>query len=263
MALMSVDLPAPLSPTTATTSPAWTSKSTSVSASTAPNRLVTPLSSRSGPSEAAVAVVTVAFSLTDSVLRAGRLVGAGADVGGLPVAVLDDGVLDLVGGHRGDVDLERRDIGLAVVLRIGGVARLLALDEHHGPLGGLLGHRRDRLVDGHVLLAGEDPLDPGDLGVLACDRDRLRVDAGRLHRRDRAAGGAVVGGVDADELALADRRDRLLHLRLRLVRRPVGGVVLLGDLEAGAVDHRVGAFLEQLGVVVGRRSVDHHDRAGS
>ena len=39
---MSVDLPAPLSPTRATTSPAWISKSTSTSASTEPNRLDTP-----------------------------------------------------------------------------------------------------------------------------------------------------------------------------------------------------------------------------
>src|SRR5690349_1946662 len=181
MALMSVDLPAPLSPTSATTSPAWTAKSTSVRASTAPNRLVTPLSSRSG----------VAMSLLNPVLRAGRLVGAGADVGGLPEAVLDDGVLDLVGGHRQHRQLDRRDVDLAVVLLVGGVGGLLALGEHHGPLGGLVGERLDRLVDRHVLLAGEDPLDRGELGVLACDGDRLRVDAGRLHRRDRAAGGAV------------------------------------------------------------------------
>ena len=45
---MRVDLPAPLSPTRATTSPASTLKSTSVSACTAPNRLFTPLSSRTG-----------------------------------------------------------------------------------------------------------------------------------------------------------------------------------------------------------------------
>src|SRR3954465_13847163 len=91
---------------------------------------------------------------------------------------------------------------------------------------------------------------PGALGGLAGRRDRLRVDAGRLHRRDRAAGGAVVGGVDADELALADRRDRLLHPALPLVGRPVGGVVLLADFEAGGVDPRVRALLEELGVFV-------------
>src|SRR3954451_5190752 len=44
----SVDLPAPLSPTRATTSPGCTARSTSVSAWTAPNRLETPRSSSTG-----------------------------------------------------------------------------------------------------------------------------------------------------------------------------------------------------------------------
>src|SRR5438270_3327190 len=48
MHLMSVDLPAPLSPTRAITSPARTSKSTSASACTEPKDLVRPRSSRSG-----------------------------------------------------------------------------------------------------------------------------------------------------------------------------------------------------------------------
>src|SRR5712691_611406 len=46
--LISVDLPAPLSPTSAITSPARTSKSTSDSACTEPNDLVMSRSSRSG-----------------------------------------------------------------------------------------------------------------------------------------------------------------------------------------------------------------------
>src|SRR5205814_5357385 len=46
--LISVDLPAPLSPTSAITSPLRTSKSTSVSAWTDPNDFETPRSSRSG-----------------------------------------------------------------------------------------------------------------------------------------------------------------------------------------------------------------------
>src|SRR6185437_14681778 len=48
--LISVDLPAPLSPTSAITSPARTSKSTSDSASTDPKVFVMPRSSRSGVS---------------------------------------------------------------------------------------------------------------------------------------------------------------------------------------------------------------------
>src|SRR5215213_1157910 len=48
MHLISVDLPAPLSPTRAMTSPAATRKSTWYSAWTAPNRFETPRSSRTG-----------------------------------------------------------------------------------------------------------------------------------------------------------------------------------------------------------------------
>src|ERR1044071_7392523 len=48
MHLMRVDLPAPLSPTSAMTSPSRTSRSTSVSACTDPNDLKTPRSSRRG-----------------------------------------------------------------------------------------------------------------------------------------------------------------------------------------------------------------------
>src|SRR4026209_612086 len=50
MPLMSVDLPAPLSPTSAMTSPARTSKSTSVSACTDPKVFDRPRISRSGVS---------------------------------------------------------------------------------------------------------------------------------------------------------------------------------------------------------------------
>ncbi len=52
MHLISVDLPAPLSPTSAITSPARTSKSTSVSASTEPKLLRMPRASSIGVAEA-------------------------------------------------------------------------------------------------------------------------------------------------------------------------------------------------------------------
>src|SRR3954452_11363572 len=51
MVFTRVDLPAPLSPTRATTSPALTSKSTPSSAWTAPNRLLTPPSASRAPFE--------------------------------------------------------------------------------------------------------------------------------------------------------------------------------------------------------------------
>src|SRR4051794_39543804 len=134
---MRVDLPAPLSPTSATTSPAWTSKSTSVRASTAPNRFVTPFSSRSGLVGVAVAEAVVTWlsvSLLDAVLLTRGRECAGADVGSRPVLVLDDGRLDIVGEDRRDRQLDRRNVDRAVVLLGRRVRGLLALDESHGPL---------------------------------------------------------------------------------------------------------------------------------
>src|SRR5438046_6603707 len=55
--LISVDLPAPLSPTSAITSPLRTSRSTSVSAWTEPNDLETPRSSSRGTSDTAAPLI--------------------------------------------------------------------------------------------------------------------------------------------------------------------------------------------------------------
>ena len=74
MHLISVDLPAPLSPTSAMTSPADTWKSTSNSAWTAPKLFETPCSSRTG--------VSVTFSAP---LRLRRIRGAPA---GRPLGIL-------------------------------------------------------------------------------------------------------------------------------------------------------------------------------
>ena len=89
----SVDLPAPLSPTRPTTSPAWTAKSTRSRAWTGPNRLLTPSSSRSGAPSAHRQPEIPAS------LQAGR-VGAGAEFGGGDEPVGDDRALDVVFGHR-------------------------------------------------------------------------------------------------------------------------------------------------------------------
>ena len=61
-----------------------------------------------------------------------------------------------------------------------GAVDLLALEERDGDLGGALGLRLDRLVDGHVLVAREDALDRRELGILAGhDRERLDTFAAR------------------------------------------------------------------------------------
>src|SRR5665648_391502 len=83
MALMSVDLPAPLSPTSATTSPASTSKSTPVRASRGPNRLLTPFSARRGGAVVVAFMAGTCSSPNPLLLNPGGLaccrVGAGAD----------------------------------------------------------------------------------------------------------------------------------------------------------------------------------------
>src|SRR5258708_6882582 len=226
MILISVDLPAPLSPTSATTSPANTLNCTPSSAWTAPNRLLIPWSSSSGVRPpaldgsrygVAIAVgglldVPVTCRLLDRCRLADGLVAL-ADLGHrvrTVELVLDDGVGDRLGGAtagRGDRDRGQQDgrhvDGAVVDLAIG--RRLLALEQRARQLGGLLGLGLDRLVHGHVLLAAQDPLDRGDLGVLAGDRPGLGIDPGGLHRGDRAARGAVVGAVRAVEPVLADR----------------------------------------------------------
>src|SRR4249919_2153293 len=134
MALTNVDFPAPLSPTRATTSPGRTSKSTSLSAWTGPKLLLTPFSVSRAPF-AFISWVPFcgaegrrrpgAAGLHSGLLRnaqglARRGVRARADLRGRPVAVLDDGVLDVVLRHRGDVEGLRRDLLVPVVLLVGG-----------------------------------------------------------------------------------------------------------------------------------------------
>src|SRR3954447_20259790 len=171
MTLTSVDLPAPLSPTRPTTSASPTWKSTPSRAWTAPKRLLTPRSSSSGAVAVAVAFMsgTLLLGPGDAGRLAGALVLAGAELRRRPEAVLDDRVLD-VGLDDGDrLEDHRRHVLLAVVRgrRDEAAGRLLALHERHGERRRALGLRLDRLVDGHELLAREDPLDAGQLGVLA------------------------------------------------------------------------------------------------
>ena len=88
-----------------------------------------------------------------------------------------------------------------------------------------------------------------------------RIHAVRLHRGDRATRSAVVRGVDTCDLICAGRRDRLLHLALRVLRQPIRSVVLLRDLDALLLEHLGRALAEQGCVVVLRIAVDLHDRA--
>src|SRR5918999_1194446 len=233
MHLISVDLPAPLSPTSAITSPFDTWKSTSNSAWTAPKLLETPTSSRTGvsvtfvspPSPTADPGAPRAGRPRDSLLK--------ADLLGLVVP----GVLD--------------------------ARRVLALGQRDRELRGRVGLALDRLVDRHALVAVDDVLDPLERRVLPGHR-HLRVLA-LLERRDRRVSQAVVGGKHAVDLVAVLLQD-LLEDRQRLLVVPVGHRLVV-DLVPVArvelrVDDRVVAVLEQLRVVVRRRAVQHGDVGG-
>src|SRR6266496_4128683 len=260
MTLTRVDLPAPLSPTRATTSPSRTSKFTSLSARTAPKRLLIPWSERTGVPVAAgegswaVAVMGVILlhmcrEREPSDRSRSRLDGASLRQAGGAAGAGVRGGADLLHRPQAVVDRCRR-------------TRLVALQQVDGELGGLVGLRLVRLVDGHVLVAGHDPLDRGELRVLAGDR-RNRADAGGPHGRDRATGGAVVRRVDADEAGLAELGDLGRHEGLGVGRLPVRGeeVRLRVEREAAGVEHGVRALVEQLRVVVLGVAVDHDDLA--
>ncbi len=139
--------------------------------------------------------------------------------------------------------------------------QFFAAGEGDREFGGELGLRRDRLVDRHVLLAGEDPLQAGNGRVLTGDRTFFGVDSGTFERGDRAAAGVVVGRVDAPEAVITEGGDRLLGLALGVFRRPARGVVFLGDSDPGSFERFVRAGLEERGVGVGRVAVDLDDRS--
>src|SRR5665647_3037917 len=133
------------------------------------------------------------------------------------------------------------------------MAAELAVRLLRGELGGHPGLLTDRLVDGHVLVARNDPLHRSELGVLAGDR-RDGVEARGAHRGDRAGGRAVVGGADADHPA-AVLGELALDPLPGLVRAPVRRVVLGEHRHARACQHRGHACLDVCGVGVRRRAV--------
>src|SRR3954470_14524724 len=113
MVFTSVDLPAPLSPTRATTSAGWTRKSTPSSAWTGPKLLLTPSRERTGWIELMTCTLfsacwpggrPVSRPPCAPLLNARRLARARvlrrADLLLGPEPVLDDRVVDVVLGHR-------------------------------------------------------------------------------------------------------------------------------------------------------------------
>src|SRR3954451_16758005 len=216
---MSVDFPAPLSPTSAVTLPTGTCMFTPLSTSTGPKLLRMSRSSmigtgtgRSSPGAtgsclpAALScrrwtaggrdrvgrdpvhhrgVLSCRCEFVAALLLAERSDLALADVGHLGVPVVED-LLHVVGvdddGGLGD---EGRAVGGLLV-----DAGLLAVQQLDGEVGGGLGLELERLVDRGGLLAEQDVLQRGGAGVLAADRQLLAV---LVQHRDDAGGVSVVG----------------------------------------------------------------------
>src|ERR1700730_8930383 len=171
--------PAPLSPTSAITSPASARRFARVSALTAPKRFaasftssrcsLTILDPPQAWAEAGGAPerpAGSALSLLDPELGAHRRECARADVAPVQESVGDYRLLD-VGRRHWHRGLQLGRGGLARSIRdrrVGGRSR--ALDERDRDRAGRVGLLLDRLVDGHALLAGEDVLDARERRVL-------------------------------------------------------------------------------------------------
>src|ERR1051325_7036223 len=164
--LMSVDLPAPFSPTSAWTSPRWRSNETRSGASTPGKRLVIWRISRRGVMASlecgghAAAVRAPAWPAHSTSLP--------VNLRPCVIPVLDHRRVDvaLVDGHR--LQQDGRHVLLPVVDSVGRRHRLL-LGELDGRVHRAVRERADRLVDGHRLRAADDALHGVLLRVLPGD----------------------------------------------------------------------------------------------
>src|SRR4051812_43489556 len=184
--LISVDFPAPLSPTSAMISPRRTSRSTSLRAWTEPNDLEMSRSSRMGGSaDISSSETAVGRKTRPQDARSGRPVGAPttlvvlAELLELPdadVALLEEaGGVDLppvrlVERNRRD---DERGLALRAVGHGAGLAQRLPLDQLDGGLRGCLREHAGVLPDRHRLPARDDVLEPLRGRVLPRHRDRL------------------------------------------------------------------------------------------
>src|SRR6476620_7388720 len=171
--LISVDLPAPLSPTSAITSAGRTSRSAPRRASTLPNDLKMPRISKRG---VAPAEPRSAAERASEVTCGGGVASAQVFSGHEPVV---DDPLDVVDVDHHRVEEQRGHVVAVVVEGVGEVGRLLAARQRDGDLGGGPGLLVQVLVDRHRLVAEQDLLQACDRGVLPGD-DHLAVELAGL-----------------------------------------------------------------------------------
>src|SRR3954454_14403598 len=261
-----VDLPAPLSPTSAITSPGRTSKSTSVSAWTEPNDLVRSRIWRSGW-----------LSLIGSKMRwrrpTGRLhrccyellavlpIGTDAHVAPLQELVREEARVVVL---RDPDDRQSQGRLRMLAVRPGSVRlRLLAFEERDRSLCGgvrLVGHV---LIDRAGLPAGDDVLDTLDARLLTGERERL--EPLRLQVRDDRAGDVVGRRQHALDVVVR-LHQHLVEDGRRVVRVPVGHELLRPPLELVCREERIEdgdvARLEPVRVLVRLAAPQLSDGAG-
>src|SRR3954447_15339757 len=252
IALISVLLPAPLSPTSAVTLPRKAVRCTSCSTWTAPKLLLMPRSSSVGVSSSGrLAGVDTSLpsvrrvrcgeatgaphddgtprlraELLDACRGAHRGVVAGADGGGR-LRALADHVGHVVLGDRDRVEQDGGDVALALgVLRRAGGVRLVPLEQRDGRVGQRLRLLVGRLPDGHALVAGEDVLQTLNRRVLTRHRDLLVV---ALEGLDRRVGQRVVVIVHALHVPAGLGVD-LIQYPMSLDWIPLGNGLLPGQL---------------------------------
>src|SRR5829696_1534803 len=262
--LISVDLPAPLSPTRAITSPGRTSKSTSLSAWTEPKLFEIPWSSSRGVGAEAVVTAGEDGGGTpwrrpppDRFLAAELRVLADADLAPLQIPVEEDLVVRLRDRHRRN-DVRRQP--LAAVRHRPGLLGLLALQQRDGR-GSRDGRARPLILpDRHGLPAGDDVLDALCGGILAAERARLQLAS--LQGHDDRVRKAVVRGGDALDV-VARLHEHLLEDRAGLLvvpaRRELLRALLQGAVLVERIQDRLVATLEEERVVVGLAAVQLGD----
>src|SRR6266487_4831158 len=242
--LIKVDLPAPLSPTSAMTSPSRTSKSTSASACTDPNDFEMPRSWRIG-----VSLTGVGFPTTKPVGTPARapppvspvwLLAELRELADAHVALLQELVLEeprVVGlRDRDDRNLDGRLLLAAVLAEPVDPGHLLVLQQRDGRLSSCVGLEGHVFVDGHRLPARDDVLYALHSRVLSRQRDRLELL--RLQRGNHSAGDAVVRRDGAVDL-VARLEQHLLEDGLRVRRQPERHELLRALGQLAALEERI------------------------